>query len=72
MHELNDKETDGNEYTSTHPSHEHRAEYLEQLLPDALLLRKECNCYELPKALTVVDTKQLKKQIKKVETNFKI
>ncbi|CAF0946183.1 unnamed protein product [Brachionus calyciflorus] len=40
------------EILSTHPASETRAQDLESLLPAALRLRKECDCYELPAHLT--------------------
>ncbi|XP_044883883.1 metalloendopeptidase OMA1, mitochondrial isoform X6 [Mauremys mutica] len=36
------------EWLSTHPSHENRAEHLDRLIPEALKIRKSCNCPSLP------------------------
>ncbi len=36
------------EFLQTHPSHESRAKKLTSLLPQALEIRNECNCYKLP------------------------
>ncbi|KFQ22020.1 hypothetical protein N331_12622, partial [Merops nubicus] len=35
------------EWLSTHPSHENRAEHLDQLMPEALKIRESCNCPSL-------------------------
>lgn len=48
------------EYFSTHPSNEHRSQDLEKLMPEALRLREDCNCYEL-KAFEGMLNKQQKK-----------
>ena len=36
------------EFTSTHPTHEHREQMLASMVPDLLKLRTSCKCYKLP------------------------
>ncbi|CAF0951098.1 unnamed protein product [Brachionus calyciflorus] len=39
------------EFLSTHPSNDTRALDLESLVPEALKIRQDCKCYELPKTI---------------------
>ena len=41
---------DNIEFLSTHPPHEKRAEYLENMLRETIELRENCNCPHLPRA----------------------
>lgn len=66
MNEI-EKESSENEFLSTHPSHETRAQDLLKLLPNALQIRENCKCYHLPKEIKRIEHKiETKKLIKKV------
>lgn len=39
------------EIFSTHPAHIHRASDIEKMIPEALKLREQCNCYRLPEKI---------------------
>lgn len=54
------------EILSTHPASTKRADDLEKLMPEALALRMECNCYELHSSLDFAEGK-ISKLIKMVK-----
>ncbi|XP_033101519.1 metalloendopeptidase OMA1, mitochondrial-like [Anneissia japonica] len=50
------------EWLSTHPTHEHRAKHLEELIPKAIKMREFCKCPALPKQDPRLLLKSLKAQ----------
>ena len=46
--QLSEKQEEIPEFISTHPSNAKRAENLNEILPWALDIRRQCNCYPLP------------------------
>nr|XP_037287668.1 metalloendopeptidase OMA1, mitochondrial-like [Rhipicephalus microplus] len=52
------------EFISTHPSHEHRSEHLDNLMNSAIELRKQCHCPRLPPQDPRVLMSMLKEQVK--------
>ncbi|OQV16322.1 Metalloendopeptidase OMA1, mitochondrial [Hypsibius exemplaris] len=55
------------EFLSTHPTHETRAQKLEESVPKALELRKECNCPPLPLRNPQLDVAALKAKLSKAD-----
>lgn len=56
------------EFISTHPSHERRSEYLDNLMNSAIELRKECRCPSLPHKDPRVLMAMLKEEVKQQES----
>lgn len=52
------------EFISTHPSHERRSEYLDNLMNSAIELRKQCHCPSLPHKDPRVLLSMLKEEVK--------
>ncbi|KAH7970765.1 hypothetical protein HPB49_015382 [Dermacentor silvarum] len=52
------------EFISTHPSHEHRSEYLDNLMNNAIELRRQCHCPRLPPQDPRVLMSMLKEEVK--------
>lgn len=52
------------EFISTHPSHEHRSEYLDNLMNNAIELRRKCHCPRLPPQDPRVLMSMLKEEVK--------
>ncbi|XP_008829247.1 metalloendopeptidase OMA1, mitochondrial [Nannospalax galili] len=64
------------EWLSTHPSHGHRAEHLDRLIPQALKIREICNCPPLsgpdPRLLFKLTTKHILEESEKEELNITV
>ncbi|XP_037526945.1 metalloendopeptidase OMA1, mitochondrial [Rhipicephalus sanguineus] len=52
------------EFISTHPSHEHRSEHLDNLMNKAIELRRQCHCPRLPPQDPRVLMSMLKEEVK--------
>ncbi|XP_077498318.1 metalloendopeptidase OMA1, mitochondrial-like [Amblyomma americanum] len=52
------------EFISTHPSHERRSEYLDNIMNSAIELRRQCNCPRLPHQDPRVLMSMLKEEVK--------